>query len=72
MDRKNSFVKSLCIAAFLGVISFSTQTAFADNVPTPTLDNLNKQGIINPATQDKDEQGNPIEGTGTCAYFRQT
>ena len=61
----NKLVKTLCIAAFLGAISFSTQTAFADNVPTPTLDNLHNQDIINPATQDKDEQGNPIEGTGT-------
>ena len=33
--------------------------------PVPTLDNLHNQEIINPATQDKDEQGNPIEGTGT-------
>ena len=52
----NKLVKTLCIAAFLGAISFSTQTAFADNVPTPTLDNLHNQDIINPATQDKDEQ----------------
>ena len=43
MDRKNSFVKSLYIAAFLGVISFSTQTAFADNVPVPTLDAVKAQ-----------------------------
>ena len=66
MEHKNKFVKSLCIAAFLSILCLPqiNSKAMAQD-PVPTLDNLHNQEIINPATQDKDEQGNPIEGTGT-------
>ncbi len=31
---------------------------------TPTLDDLHNNGVINPSTMEKDDEGNPIEGTG--------
>ena len=50
----------------LAMSFFITSPAIAQQVPVPTLDNLHNKDIINnPATQEKDEQGNPIEGTGT-------
>ena len=46
-------------------LSFFIAAPAMAQAPVPTLDNLHNQDIINPATQEKDDQGNPIEGTGT-------
>ena len=46
-------------------LSFFITAPVMAQAPVPTLDNLHNRGIINPATQEKDDQGNPIEGTGT-------
>ena len=49
MDKKNKFVKTLCITAFIGAMSLNNQTALAQ-APVPTLDNLHNQGATIPDT----------------------
>ena len=53
----------LAVASLAIALSMFMTPAIADE-PIPTLDKLNQQGIINPSTMDKDDDGNPIEGTG--------
>ena len=42
---KDKFVKTLCMAAFLGAINLGVQSAFADTPPVPTLDAVKEQEI---------------------------
>ena len=42
---KDKFVKTLCMAAFLGAINLGVQSAFADTAPVPTLDAVKEQEI---------------------------
>ena len=53
----------LAVASLAIALSMFMTPAIADE-PIPTLDKLHQDGIINPSTMDKDDEGNPIEGTG--------
>ena len=61
-SKKNKPSK-LAVASLAIALSMFMTPAIADE-PIPTLDKLHQDGIINPSTMDKDDEGNPIEGTG--------
>ena len=61
-SKKNKPSK-LAIASMAIALSMFMTPVMADE-PIPTLDKLHQDGIINPSTMDKDDEGNPIEGTG--------
>ena len=61
-SKKNKPSK-LAIASMAIALSMFMTPVMADE-PIPTLDKLHQDGIINPSTMDKDDEGNPIECTG--------